>query len=93
MTREGVHMVVMRAEIDYLKALTSGDRFRVELRPQRKTRRKAIFYQQIVRSDDEAIMLKAKVLVGIVAGHPRAELPPTIARLLENFPQTPPVST
>jgi len=87
LTRAGVHMVVLRAELDYLKPLTSGDRFRVELTAERKTRLKVIFYQQIIRDSDGQRLLQAKITTGIVPPERRAELPAPLQELLESLPK------
>jgi len=87
LTRAGIMMVVLRAEIDYLQALTSGDAFRVELKAERKSRRKAVFLQQIVRLEDHQVMLKARITAGIMARELRAPLPESLNALLESFPK------
>ena len=87
LTRAGIIMVVMRAEIDYRKPLASGDHFRVELRAERKTRLKVIFHQAIVRTRDEQVMLNATITTGIVAQGGRGELPAGLAAMLEALPR------
>jgi len=88
LTRDGVHMVVLRAELDYLKPLVSGDRFRVELSAERKTRLKVIFHQQVVRVSDGHILLRAKITTGIVPPGRRVELPGPLNQLLMILPRT-----
>lgn len=61
LTREGTHLVVVRAELDYMKSLTSGDSFRVETRLSRASRLKFAFHQGIFRITDEACMVRAVV--------------------------------
>lgn len=60
-TREGTHLVVTRAELDYLKSLTSGNTFRVETRLHRASRLRFAFEQSIVREPDGLVMVKAVV--------------------------------
>lgn len=59
-TLEGIHLVVMRAELDYKKSLKSHDNFRVETFLSKEGRLKFCFNQQIIHSNGD-IMLKAKV--------------------------------
>ena len=48
-TRAGIHLVVVRAELDYRQSLSSGDRFRVETVMRRQGRLRFAFHQRIVR--------------------------------------------
>jgi len=86
LTKAGVHMVVLRAELDYLRPLVSGDRFRVTLRAERISQLKVVFFQEIVRGEEE-LVLRAVVTAGVIAGPGRPELPQPLADLLASLPK------
>jgi acyl-CoA thioester hydrolase len=68
---EGVDLVVNRIEIDYKLSLTSGDKFTIISSMARKGYVKVIFYQEIRRSNDNKLVVKAKVTgVGLRNGRP-----------------------
>ena len=68
---DGTDPVVRRIEVDYRRPLVSGDRFYVELRPERKGRLQFLFKQRIIRLDDSAPMATADVFtVFIKQGRP-----------------------
>ncbi len=60
-TRAGINLVVVRAELDYRDSLTSGDRFVVRSRVERKSRLRFEFIQHIYRLPDEHLMLEARI--------------------------------
>lgn len=60
-TRQGIHLVVVRAELDYKGSLTSGDTFRVSTHFERQGRLKIIFHQDIHRVSDQAMMLSGRI--------------------------------
>lgn len=60
-TRQGIHLVVVRAELDYRKSLTSGDGFSITTRFERDGRLKIVFIQEIIRRRDELLMLSARI--------------------------------
>jgi acyl-CoA thioester hydrolase len=60
-TRQGIHLVVVRAELDFMGSLTSGDEFTVRTRFQQESRLKILFNQQIVRGSDDKVMLTARI--------------------------------
>jgi len=86
LTRDGVHMVVLRAELDYLRPLVSGDRFRVTLRAERISHLKVVFFQEIVRGGAD-VVLRAVITTGVIAGPGRPELPPSLTTLLDALPR------
>ncbi|MFA5959808.1 MAG: thioesterase family protein [Tatlockia sp.] len=47
LTQAGIHLVIYRAEIDYLLPLTSGDLFTVELLLERVSKTRCLFKQTI----------------------------------------------
>ncbi|MDH2434545.1 acyl-CoA thioesterase [Pokkaliibacter sp. MBI-7] len=60
LTRAGIHVVVARAELDYLAPLSSGDEFTVALRVARQGRIRVIFEQAIHRTSDNKLMVKGR---------------------------------
>lgn len=59
---DGYDAVVVRSEIDYKRALKSGDFFLVKTGVEREGRLKIIFNQQIIRTDDETVVLNARII-------------------------------
>lgn len=61
LTQQGIHLVVIRAEVDYKRSLTSGDQFVVHTHVERKSRLKFDFVQQIIRVADNALIVNARI--------------------------------
>ncbi|TVQ25726.1 MAG: acyl-CoA thioesterase [Spirochaetaceae bacterium] len=57
----GTHMVVTRAEVDYRRSLTSGDRFWIGLDIERPTRLKLVFVQDVYRLPDDELIAQARI--------------------------------
>ncbi len=71
---KGIDLVVIKAEIDYKKSLTSGDLFRVELKLEKEGRLKIVFNQQIFRNGEDTPVISAKITgVCLVKGRPRVD--------------------
>ena len=62
MTARGIHLIVIRAELDYRRSLKSGDEFTVCSNVQRQTRLRFEFLQDIFRSSDQQLMLQARII-------------------------------
>ena len=62
MVQKGITLVVVRIEIDYLYPLRSGDKFVVGLNPERISRIRVGFLQDIYRLPDHKPIVKAKVI-------------------------------
>jgi len=62
MAAEGINLVVLRTEIDYKFPLRSGDRFSVEVRPERISPLRFGFRQEIRRIPDGKDIVKAVVI-------------------------------
>ena len=60
-TRQGIHLVVVRAELDYKASLTSSDEFSVSTRFERESKLKIVFLQDIIRHSDQTLVLTAKI--------------------------------
>jgi len=81
-TRQGVNLVVVRAELDYRHPLKSGDRFVVGLNFMRESPLKFAFYQDIYRLPDMKPVLKAKIIGTALNGRGRPEIPEELAAYL-----------
>jgi acyl-CoA thioester hydrolase len=74
---EGVHLMLIRAELDYKAPLKPNDRFEVTVRMVPEGRMKAVFEQQILR-DDGKVMVNARTIgVNTRNGRP-ARLPESL---------------
>ena len=78
-TRDGIHLVVVRAELDYKQPLKSGDRFWIGLNIQRQSRLKFVFLQDIYRSSDERLIMKARITASGLNARGRPWFPPELA--------------
>jgi acyl-CoA thioester hydrolase len=83
LAQKGTYLVVIRIEVDYLYPLRSGERFTVALRPERVSRLRFAFRQDIFRLPDERPVLKALVIGTAINGKGKPFLPVEIERLLE----------
>lgn len=59
-TKRGIHLVVIRIELDYKQPLKSGDEFKVTLKISQESKLRFTFHQDIYR--DDKIILKGKVI-------------------------------
>lgn len=82
LSAKGVNLVVTRVELDYRWSLRSGDHFWVGLKPARLGRVRGEFIQDIYRSDDNRLILNAKVQWAAVNEKGRPFMPPEIEALL-----------
>lgn len=84
LTRQGVHLVVVRAELDYRRPLRSGDRFVVESRLARESRLRVAFLQQIRRQPDGELMLDGRIIGAAITPEGRpGRIPAELAEHLE----------
>lgn len=60
-TKTGTHIVITKAEINYLKPLKSGDTFTVTLKTERISPLRIAFHQTITHSTTKTKMLTAKL--------------------------------
>jgi acyl-CoA thioester hydrolase len=80
---QGINLVVTRIEIDYRLSLTSGDRFVVEVRPERISPVRIGFRQEIHRLPDRKQVVKALVVGTALNAKGRPQLPETLKALLD----------
>jgi acyl-CoA thioester hydrolase len=81
---QGIYLVVLRIEVDYLYSLRSGDKFIVGSNLERVSRLRFGFLQDIYRTPDEKPVLKAKVIGTAVNEKGRPSLPKELQDLLIN---------
>ena len=62
LTAKGIHLIVIRAELDYRKSLVSGDRFYIQSRMLQTSKLRFEFEQDIYRLPDETEMLNARII-------------------------------
>ena len=79
-----IMLVVIRIEMDFLYPLSSGDKFYVGLIPERVSRLRFGFRQDIYRLPDEKPILKAKVVGTALNEQGRPRLPKVILELITN---------
>lgn len=82
LTRAGIHLVVVRAEIDYKASLTSGDTFVVHTRMEQVSRLRFAFHQRIVREGDGKELLAAVITGAGLNPQGRPFLPEELLRAI-----------
>lgn len=82
LARQGINLVVVRAELDYKYPLQTGDSFVVGLKMRRESRLKFAFYQDIFRLPDQHLIMNAKIIGTALNAHGRPELPEALDHLL-----------
>jgi acyl-CoA thioester hydrolase len=83
LTREGIHLVVIRSELDYKAPLKSGDRFVVEVSTERLSKVKFGFRQRIIRLADEKVVLEGLVVGTALNERGRPYISPAIESLFD----------
>jgi len=61
-TSRGIHLMIVRAELDYRQSLKSNDKFVVCSNIQQVSKLRFAFLQDIYRSCDQKMMLQAKII-------------------------------
>jgi acyl-CoA thioester hydrolase len=61
LARQQINLVVVRAELDYKRPLTSGDQFWVGLNVEQSSKLRFDFLQDIYRSADNQLILRARI--------------------------------
>lgn len=81
LSQQGVDLVVVRAELDYKKPLTSGDHFHIETTFRLIDRVRFAFDQRIVRSDG-VLCLQAVIIATAMNARGRPAIPPGLIEQL-----------
>ncbi len=79
-----INLVVVRAELDYKTPLVSGDVFWVGLNLERSSKVRFDFIQDIYRSNDDKLALKAKITGTAVNERGRPFVPDIIEQLFNH---------
>ncbi|MBU1296478.1 MAG: acyl-CoA thioesterase [Gammaproteobacteria bacterium] len=62
-TKQGIYLVLIKAELDYMRSLRSGDTFYIHTTIERVSKLKLNFLQQVHQSDNDQLILSAKMTV------------------------------
>ena len=81
---QGINLVVTRVEIDYKSSISSGDRFVVEVRPERLSPVRIGFRQDIYRLPDRKVVVKALVTGTALNAKGRPQLPDELKDILDH---------
>ena len=81
LAQNGMYLVVVRIELDFLHSLRSGDRFYIGTNLERISRLRFGFQQDIFRLSDDKPVLKAKVIGTAVNEKGRPTLPKEIEEM------------
>nr|VFK32185.1 MAG: acyl-CoA thioester hydrolase [Candidatus Kentron sp. MB]VFK34615.1 MAG: acyl-CoA thioester hydrolase [Candidatus Kentron sp. MB]VFK76852.1 MAG: acyl-CoA thioester hydrolase [Candidatus Kentron sp. MB] len=79
--RQGINLVVIRAELDYKLPLVPGDRFTIGINTARESKARFVFYQDIYRAEDEKLVLKAKIIGTALNERGRPSIPKQLEQL------------
>ncbi len=83
LTRAGIDLVVVRAELDYRQSLASGDRFVVRSRVERVSKLRFEFRQDIFRLPGEQLMLSARITGTSLNARGRPQVPDALTALFD----------
>lgn len=81
LAREQINLVVVRAELDYKAPLTSGDEFWVGLNFEQSSKLRFDFLQDIYRSNDDKLVLKARITGTALNERGRPFVPPALQNI------------
>jgi acyl-CoA thioester hydrolase len=87
LTARGIHLVVIRAELDYKQSLRPGDRFRVTVQMEKVGRIRWAFVQDILRIPDETLMVSGRITGASLNERGRPSLVPELEPLLNTTAQ------
>jgi len=82
LARQQINLVVVRAELDYKKPLSSGESFWVNTRVERISPLRFAFLQDIYRLPDDELILQGKIIGTALNQRGRPKLPPQLAERL-----------
>jgi acyl-CoA thioester hydrolase len=82
LTQQGIIVVVVRAEIDYVQSLRSGDHFQVTAQPVLESRIRLVFNQQIISPECGRLYTRARIVTTAVNERGRPWFPEVLRVLL-----------
>ena len=83
LAEQGIHLVVIRSELDYKASLKSGDRFVIEVEAERLSKVKFGFRQRVIRLSDEKVCVEGLVIGTALNERGRPYLSPEIESLFD----------
>jgi len=83
LAEQGIHLVVIRSELDYKASLKSGDCFVIEVEAERLSKVKFGFRQRVIRLSDEKVCVEGLVIGTALNERGRPYLSPAIESLFE----------
>ncbi|MCF6239249.1 MAG: acyl-CoA thioesterase [Candidatus Marinimicrobia bacterium] len=83
LAKNNVNLVVTRAELDYKTPLQSGDKFWIGLTARQSSKVRFEFLQDIYRSSDDRLVLKAKITGTSINERGRPFVPEEISGLFQ----------
>ncbi|MEX0623705.1 MAG: acyl-CoA thioesterase, partial [Saccharospirillum sp.] len=75
LARDGINLVVVRAELDYKRSLTSQDEFSIGLNVSMMDRVRFVFEQTVIRHSDKATCLNARIIATALNQRGRPSIP------------------
>ncbi|WP_027857373.1 acyl-CoA thioesterase [Marinobacterium jannaschii] len=81
LTAQGIHLVVIRSELDYKNSLKSGDEFVVQVELERISKVKFGFRQKVIRVADEKLCVEGLVIGTALNERGRPYISPEIEAL------------
>ena len=82
LTRQGIIIVVIRAEIDYRQPLRAEDEAIISVAVSQHSRLKMLFDQTIIRASDGQLMLEAKIYAAAMKDFKKPFFPEQLKALL-----------
>jgi acyl-CoA thioester hydrolase len=81
--KQGINLVVIRAELDYKFPLKSGDEFYVDVHLERVSPIRFAFVQNIYRKSDNKIIVKGKIIGTALNANGRPKIPEEIEKIFD----------
>ncbi|WP_028672094.1 acyl-CoA thioesterase [Saccharospirillum impatiens] len=75
LSRDGINLVVVRAELDYKRSLTSQDEFYIGLNMSMMDRVRFVFEQSVIRQSDSTLCLQARIVATALNERGRPKIP------------------
>ena len=82
LARQRIGLVVVKAEIDFVRSLMSGDRFIVKTKIYRASKLRFEFHQEIYKESDSQLIVRAKITGTPINPSGRPKLTPELEALI-----------
>jgi len=83
LTNAGINVVVVKAELNYVRSLTSGDQFEVSVTLSRESKLRVVFTQTIKRTGTNETIMQARITATSINERGRPYFPDELLPLLE----------